>query len=587
MVETKKLSGLGVSFGTGVGKAVLIEKEKINIPRYKITDIESESNRFFKALEKIKSETKALYNNETLQHNLTKSEILNAYIMIIEDRRVISEVIGLIQEKNFNAEAAVNDGLDIIVRCFQTIDHDYLKERAIDITDIKNSLLKELLNIKNNDIEHLSRDTILILDELTITDSMKIDFSKVSGIITQKGGKDSHACIIARSFEIPAVFNVSNIFSLVKNGDNVALNGTTGEVFINPDTKKINEYKITNSNYVFLAKTYLQTFKDKPCITADGKKLKLYSNINWPIESKKVNENSADGIGLFRSEFIYMNKSIAPNELEQFEIYKNLARDMSGKNVTIRTVDIGGDKNVPYIQCKKEENPALGYRGIRICLNECEFFKSQLRAILRSSVYGNINILLPMISCISELRLAKNILKEVKNDLDKENIRYNNNIKIGIMIETPAAAVMSDIFAKECDFFSIGTNDLIQYTVAADRNNPLVADLYSPYQPSVLNLINNTIKSATKNNIPCIICGEIASNSLLIPVLIGLGIDRLSVNSNLILKVKKEVSNINFLDAQKLSNKVLHMEDKIEVKKALIKFRKEITLSINKNSSIK
>lgn len=577
MIETKKVSGLGVSLGIGIGKAVILEKEKITIPRYKISDKKAESERFFHALNKIKDETKAIYNDKSLEHNLTKSEILNAYIMIIEDRRVISEVLRFIEEKSFNAEAAVNDGLDIIVKCFETMDFDYLKERALDITDIKNRLLEELLNVKNKPIKKLSQNTILICDELTISDSMKIDFSKISGIIAKKGGKDSHACIIARSLEIPAVFNIDNIFSLVKNGDLVALNGATGEIVINPDDQKIFEYKFANTNNI-LAKSYLNTFKNSPCITSDGTKINLYANITCLAEAKKAAENAADGIGLFRSEFIYINKSIPPNENEQFDIYKNVVKIFSNKTVTIRTIDIGGDKNLPYLKNNLEENPALGYRGIRVCLDKTVLFRTQLKAILRASIYGNLKILLPMISSLTELKLAKKIIDEVKKELDDENIMYNKQTKLGIMIETPSAAIMSDIFAKECDFFSIGTNDLIQYTIAADRNNPQVTNLYSPYHPSILRLIKYTVESAAKNNIPCTVCGEAASNSLLLPALIGFDLKNISVNPNFLLKCKKDISHIKYQSAKQLSTELLNSTDNVAVKDMLIKY----TLSLKK-----
>ncbi len=577
MIETKKISGLGVSFGVGIGKTVILEKEKIIIPRYKISDKKAESERFLQALNKIKNETKAIYNDKSLKQNLTKSEILNAYIMIIEDRRVVSEVLRLIEEKNFNAEAAVNDGLNVIAKSFETMDFDYLKERALDITDIKNRLLGVLLNVKNKPIKEFPENTILVCEELTISDSMKIDFSKISGIIAKKGGKDSHACIIARSLEIPAVFNINNIFSLVKNGDLVALNGATGEIVINPDENKLFEYRFTNTNNI-LAKSYLNTFKNSPCITADGEKINLYANITCLAEAKKAAENAADGIGLFRSEFIYINKSIPPSEDEQFDIYKNIIKIFTNKTVTIRTIDIGGDKSLPYLKHNLEENPALGYRGIRVCLDKTILFRTQLKAIFRASIYGNVKLLLPMVSSLTELIAAKNIINEVKEELDNENIKYNKQIKLGIMIETPSAAIMSDIFAKECDFFSIGTNDLIQYTMATDRNNPQVANLYSPYHPSVLRLINYTVKSAKKYNIPCNICGEAAANSLLLPAIIGFGLKNISVNPNFLLKCKKDISHIQYQNVKKLSMNILKLTDNTAVKNMLVKY----TLSLRK-----
>ncbi len=570
MSNTTVLTGLGVSPGIGIGKSIILKRENIIIPKAKACDVSKEKYRFLEALESVKNETKSMIANSKNSFNKTKIDILNAYLMIIDDKKISSEIIHLIEEKQLNAESAVNNGFNIIIKNFELIESEYIKERAFDLLDIRDRLLRKLMNIKIKNISNLNKDTIIITKDFTLSDSLQLDFSSVNGIVSQIGGKNSHASIIARSLEIPSIFNVKNALKLINDGDTILLDGEKGEIVINPSNSELLHYKSIHSLYI-LNKNKLKAFKNKDCHTLDNRRIKLYANVSSPVEAKKSKENSAEGIGLFRSELIFLNRPYLPTEDEQYNIYSDISEFVDNKDVTIRTIDIGGDKFKNGLSVLNESNPSLGYRGIRICLKRPDIFKTQIRAILRANQNKNIKILLPMISSIHELRSSKNIIEEAKFELLNEGITFNKSIKVGIMIETPACAIMADTFAKECDFFSIGTNDLIQYTAAVDRNNSLVSELYSPYHPSVLRLIANTVKVAKENNIPCCLCGEMASNSLMLPVLIGLGIKSFSVSPNLLLDIKEKILNINYSKMSKISQSILNLEDEIAVEKALLK----------------
>lgn len=566
-----KLKGVGVSPGISLGNALVLRKEKIIVPRYKVRNVNLEKNKFFNALEKVKKETYKTYQTALNNKENQTSDILNAYFMIIQDQRVITEVTRLIDEKHLNAEAAISDGLDIIVRMFESLDDEYIKERAEDIKDIKNRLLYFLLGIENTDISNLNKNSIIICKDLSLSDITKMDTKNLSGIIAQQGGKNSHACIIAKDLEIPAIFNVSNALDKIKNGDKIALNANSGEIIINPDKSEVITQACLYKKYI-CARKELDLYKDKSCVTNDGKQINLFSNVNSLQEVTKAMQNKVQGIGLFRSEFLFVDKLCPPSEEEQFKIYKSALEKAETLPVTIRTIDIGSDKNVSYIGSSFEDNPALGYRGIRISLDKQYMFKSQVRALLRASIFGNLRILLPMISTYDELVCAKNIISEVKEELLSNNIKVKKDIPIGIMIEVPSAAIIASDLAKECDFFSIGTNDLIQYTMAADRNNFLVSSLYSQYHPAILKLLSMVIKSAQDEHIECCICGEAASDSLLFPVLLGMGFNSFSMNTSSILEIKKLITELNFQEAVDLSNKVLSFKSTKDISSCLLDF---------------
>ena len=395
-----------------------------------------------------------------------------------------------------------------------------------------------------------------------------MNLKNISGIITEIGGVNSHMAIIARTNEIPAIVGIRHIFENIKENDFIALNGATGEIFLNPTQEKIEELTKNQEN-IKQEKQELEKYKNKKAITKDGHQVELLANIGGPQDIQIVIDNTAEGVGLLRSEFLYMDAKDFPSEEEQFEAYKKIAESLENKRLVIRTLDIGGDKDLKYMKLPKEENPFLGYRAIRIYLDNVDLFKVQLRAILRASSYGNVAIMLPMISSIEELRKSKEIIEEVKQELKTKNIKFNENIEVGIMVEIPSSAVMADEFAKECDFFSIGTNDLIQYTIAVERGNEKLANLYSHFNPAVIRLIKSAIDGAHKNGILCGMCGEAAGDVKFIPLLVGLGLDEFSMNANKILKARKLITDLSFEECKELANKVLKLESTEEVKRIL------------------
>ena len=440
--------------------------------------------------------------------------------------------------------------------------------RSRDIEDMKKRILAKLLKIEEIDLSKLPKNTILVAKELSTSDSAKMNLKNISGIITEIGGVNSHMAIIARTNEIPAIVGIRHIFENIKENDFIALNGATGEIFLNPTQEKIEELTKNQEN-IKQEKQELEKYKNKKAITKDGHQVELLANIGGPQDIQIVIDNTAEGVGLLRSEFLYMDAKDFPSEEEQFEAYKKIAESLENKRLVIRTLDIGGDKDLKYMKLPKEENPFLGYRAIRIYLDNVDLFKVQLRAILRASSYGNVAIMLPMISSIEELRKSKEIIEEVKQELKTKNIKFNENIEVGIMVEIPSSAVMADEFAKECDFFSIGTNDLIQYTIAVERGNEKLANLYSHFNPAVIRLIKSAIDGAHKNGILCGMCGEAAGDVKFIPLLVGLGLDEFSMNANKILKARKLITDLSFEECKELANKVLKLESTEEVKRIL------------------
>ena len=561
------LNGKGISEGIGIGKALVLKKEEVKIEKSKIDDVSKELEKLDVSLNSIIEETKQLKEKS----NDEQKQILEAYLMILQDVTLTQKAKELIEKEKLNCVYAVEQGLGEIITNFRNIPDEYISERANDIEDIKNRIISKLLKIEEKDLSQIEPNTIIVTQELTTSDTAKINMKNVSGIISEIGGTNSHVSIIARNKQIPMVIRIEDVVNQVKEGDIIVVNGSSGEIYINPSTEEMESFQ-KQQKEEREEKTKLEEYKNKVAATQDGYQVEVSGNIGKPSDIEDALKFGADGIGLFRTEFLFMDSEQMPSEDEQFESYKKIAEAMKDKLSIIRTLDAGGDKDIPYLNLEKEDNPFLGYRAIRLCLGNLEAFKPQLRAILRASSYGNLAIMFPMISTIDELRQAKSVLEDCKKELDDENIKYNREIKVGIMIEIPATAIMAEVFAKECDFFSIGTNDLIQYTMAAERGNTKIANLYTKNHPAVIRLIKQTIDAAHQNGIFCGMCGEAASNFQYIPLLIGMGLNEFSMNSSAILQAKKTITELNKKDCEKLVNEVLQFSSDKEVEKRLKEF---------------
>jgi len=561
------LKGKGISEGIGIGKALVLKKEEIKIDKYKIENVEKELEKLKVSLNSVIEETNRLKENS----NNEQKQILEAYLMMLQDETLLQKAKELIEKENLNCVYAVEQGLGEIITSFRNIPDEYISERANDIEDIKNRIISKLLKIEDNDLSQIEPNTIIVTQELTTSDTAKINLKNITGIISEIGGTNSHVSIIARNKQIPMIIRVENVANQIKDGDVLVIDGETGEIHINPTIEEMAKFQ-NKQKQDLEEKQKLEQYKNKIAITKDGYQVEVSSNIGKTSDLEDVLKAGADGIGLFRTEFLFMDSPQMPTEEEQFQSYKKIAENMKDKLSIIRTLDAGGDKDIPYFNLEKEDNPFLGYRAIRLCLGNPKMFKVQLRAILRASVYGNLAIMFPMISVLDELRNAKQLLEECKKELDEQSIKYNKEIKVGMMIEIPAAAIMADTFAKECDFFSIGTNDLIQYTIAAERGNTKIANLYTKNHPAVIKLIKQTIDAAHNNGIFCGMCGEAASNFQYIPLLIGLGLDEFSMNSSAILQAKKTITELNRDECIKLAEEILQLTSDKEVEKRLKEF---------------
>ena len=562
------MKGLGVSPGIGIGKAFIIDKESVNITRHYVNDVENELDRLKAAIETAKEQLNELYISAIDELGEKEAQIFKSHEMMLEDDTFISDVENRIIDEGINAEFALYETSNVYVKMFQNIENEYLRERAEDIKDVMGRVIRLLMGITSFDFSNLEENSIIVAKDLTPSDTAQIDRTKVAAMITEMGGKTSHAAIIARILGIPTVVGLDNITDKIKSGDTVICEGKTGKVIVNPNEKQLFHYN-RKKIYEDEIKHELRNQIGLPSVTKDGFGVSLSANIGTPNDVDMVLENDAEGIGLFRSEFIFMNRDHQPTEDEQYEQYKEVLVKMGDKPVIIRTLDIGGDKNVPYIDIPKEMNPFLGYRAIRLCLGNVEVFRTQLRAILRASVYGNVKIMVPMISTMKELKDSKKILQQAKDELTREGIKFKDDIEIGIMIEIPSAAIISDLLAREVDFFSIGTNDLIQYTMAVDRMNSKLSYLYSQYHPALLRLIKGIIDNAHNAGIQVGMCGEAAGDPKLIPVFIGMGLDEFSMNAPSILRSRYIVRNANKKDMEIIARNTLDMENALEVEEYL------------------
>ena len=565
--------GIPASRGIGIGSICVIAEHELKYDNAKIEDVAAEQKRFQDAIDKFKTETTEMAEDIRKRIGPKEAEILEGHLVMISDPSMSGEMNKMIATGQC-AEAAVEAVCDMFIGMFSKMDDDMMRQRASDIADVKVSLLKILLGIEDVDISKVAPGTILVAKDLTPSMTSQIHKENVAGIITEVGGKTSHSAILARALEIPAVLSVPDITTLVKDKDTAIVDGTEGNVYINPEGDVLSSYIIKREEFI-KKQAELKNFLGKETVTADGTNLELFCNIGTPKDAKKAVECDGEGIGLFRSEFLFMDNNHMPSEEEQFAAYKEAAEVLGGKAVIIRTLDIGGDKDIPYLNMKKEENPFLGYRAVRYCLGNRDTYKVQLRAIIRASAFGKVKIMVPLVTCVDEIREVKALVADIKKDLDAEGIAYDKNIEVGCMIETASASLIADLLAKESDFFSIGTNDLTQYTMSVDRGNADVAYLYSTFQPSVLRSIKHIIECGRKEGIPVGMCGEAAADPLMIPLLISFGLTEFSVNPVLVLTARCIISKWSKAEADELTEKVMNLDTEKEIVDLLKKEAKE------------
>ena len=565
------MRGTGASSGIGIGKTVVVRDEKPEVVQVSISDKDKEVKRFEDVLAKITEATMEMAESLANKVGGKEAEILNGHVLLLSDPMLSEEIKQKIQNELVNAEFAVDSVYDMYAGMFASMDDELMQQRATDMKDLKVRILKGLLGMADVDVARLPEGSILVAEDLTPSMTAGLNPQTVYGIVTELGGRTSHSAILSRALEIPAVVAISGLLENIHDGDTVCFDGDKGEVVIRPDADTLAEYEKKKEAYL-LEKKELENYKGKPSVTKDGRKVEIVANIGKPEDAQRALEYDAEGVGLFRTEFLFMDRDNDPTEEEQFEAYKKVATLMKDKPVIIRTLDIGGDKEIPYLGIEQDENPFLGYRAIRLCLDRKEdLYRPQLRALLRASAFGDIRIMIPLITCVDEIREAKALIREIMEDLDRENIAYNKNIQVGIMVETAASSIMADVFAKEVDFFSIGTNDLTQYTMCVDRGNAKVSYLYSPLNPAVLRSLKRVITSAKEAGIMVGMCGEAAADPLLIPLLLVWGLDEFSMSASSILKSRKLVTNSSIADLEKIEKEVMKFTTEKEVREYMEK----------------
>lgn len=560
--------GVNASDGIGIGAArVAVEPDLSYVPATHQDTDEEEKARYQSALDAFCERTQQQADHMKVAVGEKEAEIMVGHISMAQDPFMMDEINNRIVEGKC-AEQAVDEVCDMFYAMFDASEEQLIRERCADVQDIRQGLLAELLGKELIDLSVLPKDSIVVVHDLTPSMTATIDKENVVGVITEVGGRTSHSAIICRSLEIPAVLSVENACSEIKNGDTCVINGSTGEVAVSPSQEELVEYRKI-AEQAAAEKAALEAYRGVATKTADGIDKILVANIGNPDDANVAVERDAEGVGLFRSEFLFMDAKELPSEDEQFSAYQKVALAMKDKPVIVRTLDVGGDKEIPYLKLTKDDNPFLGYRAIRYCLANADQYKVQLRALLRASAFGDIKIMLPLITDIQEVRDAKALIETCKAELDAEGVEYNKDIEVGTMMETPSASIIADVLAEECDFFSIGTNDLIGYTMCADRGNDAVRHLYTVYQPSVLRSIKRICEEGNKQNIMVGMCGEAAADPLLIPLLISFGLDEFSVSAPSILRTRKIISQWTKAEADELAEKVLALKTKEEVKAAL------------------
>lgn len=559
--------GIAGSAGYGVGKVVIISDAKPEYENRTITDTDAEIKRYDDAVAAFTEKTHAMaeaMKESVGEHN---AEILEGHILLLTDPGMDEITKGAIMSGTC-AEAAFESTCDMFAGMFQMADDELTRQRATDIGDIKVRMLKILTGTPDVNISEVPAGTILVAEDLTPSMTAGIVKENVAGIITAVGGKTSHSAILARALEIPAVLSVDGIVDMVSDGMTAVVDGCDGICILDPSQEEVDEYQAKREKYLS-DKALLEVYRGKYTVTADGAKVHLYGNIGNPEDAKQVAACDGEGVGLFRTEFLFMGASELPSEEEQFQAYKAAAETMEGREVIIRTLDVGGDKDIPYLGLEKEDNPFLGFRAVRYCLQNKDSYRVQLRALLRASAFGDIKIMVPLVTCVDEIRSVKALVKELMAELDAENIAYNKDIQVGAMIETPAASLIADLLAKEADFFSIGTNDLTQYTMAVDRGNAKVAYLYSSYNPAVLRSMKNIIEAANAAGIMVGMCGEAAADPLLIPLLISFGLGEFSVSATSVLATRGTIAKWSKAEADELAAKALSLATETEVAELL------------------
>lgn len=567
---TKTLQGIAASDGIAVAPAYLLVEPDLSFSKTSVSDVDSEIARFKKAVSESTSELEKVRDKakETLGED--EAQVFDAHLLFLSDPEFTGAIETEIKDQKINAEAALDETAQKFITIFEGMtDNAYMQERAADVRDVSKRIMAHLLGVSLPDPAAIDHEVVVIAHDLTPSDTAQLNKKYVKGFITDIGGRTAHSAIMARSLEIPAVVGTNTITNDVKNGQMVIADGLDGVAIIDPSEDQVKQY--TEKGEAFAKqKAEWKKLKDEPSVTANGKHYTIAANIGTPDDMKGVLENGAEAVGLYRTEFLYMDSSDFPSEEDQFEAYKKVIEGMNGKQVIIRTCDIGGDKHLDYWDLPEEMNPFLGVRAIRLSMQYKDIFRTQLRALLRASAYGSLGIMFPMIGTLDELREAKKILKEEKDKLIADGIKIGDNLQVGMMIEVPAAAVLADQFAKEVDFFSIGTNDLIQYTMAADRGNDNVSYLYQPCNPSVLRLIKHTIDGAHENGIWCGMCGEAAGDNVMFPILLSMGLDEYSMSATSILRIRSLMKQINTEDIKELANKACYVSETAKENEKLV-----------------
>ncbi|MBH9581457.1 phosphoenolpyruvate--protein phosphotransferase [Staphylococcus felis] len=570
------IKGIGASDGVAIAKAYLLVEPDLSYSSEKTDNPDAEVSQFKDAIQQSKVELTKIRNNAEVQLGADKAAIFDAHLLVLDDPELIQPIESKIKDEQASAPHALTEVTQNFITIFESMDNEYMKERAADIRDVSKRVLAHLLGVELPNPSIVDESVIIVGNDLTPSDTAQLNKQYVQGFVTNIGGRTSHSAIMSRSLEIPAVVGTKTITASVQQGDMMIVDGLTGDVIINPTDDEVRAYQHKRETF-FADREALKQLRDEPSKSKDGKHVELAANIGTPDDLAGVKDNGAEGIGLYRTEFLYMGRDKMPSEDEQFEAYKKVLEEMDGKRVVVRTLDIGGDKELPYLNLPEEMNPFLGYRAIRLCLDQPDIFRPQLRALLRASTYGKLNIMFPMVATVQEFRDAKQLLLEEKENLKNEGVDVSDDIELGIMVEIPSTAALADVFAKEVDFFSIGTNDLIQYTMAADRMSERVSYLYQPYNPSILRLVKQVIEASHKEGKWTGMCGEMAGDETAIPLLLGLGLDEFSMSATSILKARRLIQNLSTTEMTQLADRAVNCATVDEV----VELVKDATSNLN------
>ncbi|MBC2358470.1 phosphoenolpyruvate--protein phosphotransferase [Listeria welshimeri] len=570
----KELKGIAASDGIAIAKAYLLVEPDLSYEKTEVTDVESEVKRFESALEVSRTELSTIREKAAKDLGEDKAQIFDAHLLVLNDPELTGPIEESIKNAKTNAETALQETTDMFIGMFESMDNEYMRERAADVKDVRKRVLSHLLGVTIPNPALIDEEVVVVAADLTPSDTAQLNRKFVKGFVTDIGGRTSHSAIMARSLEIPAVVGTKEVTASVAKNDMVIIDGLEGNVIIHPTEEQIAHYEKIKSDFA-LQQAEWEKLKNEKTVSKDGVHVELAANIGTPNDLEGVISNGGEAVGLYRTEFLYMGRDNFPTEEEQFEAYKAVVSGMDGKSVVVRTLDIGGDKTLPYLELPEEMNPFLGFRAIRLCFANEELFRTQLRALLRASVYGNLKIMFPMIATVNEFRQARDILLDEKAKLKAAGTEVSDSIELGIMIEIPAAAVLADQFAKEVDFFSIGTNDLIQYTMAADRMNERVSYLYQPYNPSILRLVKMVIDASHKEGKWTGMCGEMAGDQTAVPLLLGLGLDEFSMSASSILKSRSLIKRLDQSEMVKLAEEALNKATAEEVVELVEKYTAE------------